>query len=47
MVVSKRASRNGSVATGEVVMGLTRLGVTVGTVKYSLSLTCDANGNLS
>ena len=47
VVVSKQASRNGSVATGEVVMGMTRLGVTVGSVKYSLSLTCDANGNLS
>lgn len=47
VVISKQADRNGNTATGEVVMGRTQLGVTIGTVTYSLSLSCDANGNLS
>lgn len=47
VVVSKQASHNRNTATGEIVMGKTRLGATVGTVNYSLSVSCDPNGNLS
>ena len=45
--VSKSASKSGNTATGSVIMGDTANGVTVKRVPVSLTLTCDANGNLS
>lgn len=45
--VSKSASKSGSTAYGSATMGEKVLGVTVSKVPVSLSLTCDANGNLS
>lgn len=46
-VVSKSASKSGNTATGSVVMGEKAGGVTVTRVPVSLTLKCDANGNLS
>lgn len=44
---SKSASKSGSTASATVTMGRKTLGVTVETRTVSLTLTCDANGNLS
>lgn len=44
---SKDASRSGNTAYGSATMGRKALGVTVQTVPVSLTLTCDADGNLS
>lgn len=46
-VVSKSASKSGNAANASVTMGEKLLGVTVTKVPTSLSLKCDANGNLS
>lgn len=46
-VISKSASKSGDTATGSAVMGLKNAGVTVTRVPVSLTLKCDANGNLS
>lgn len=46
-VVSKSASKSGNTATGSATMGLKNAGVTTKKVPVSLSLQCDANGNLS
>lgn len=46
-VISKSASKSGNSATGSAVMGLKNAGVTVTRVPVSLTLQCDANGNLS
>lgn len=46
-VVSKGTSKSGASALGEVTMGRKVLGVTVDKETVSMSLTCDANGNLS
>lgn len=46
-VVSKSASKSGNTANASVTMGEKLLGVTVTKVPTSLSLKCDANGNLS
>lgn len=46
-VVSKSASKSSNVATASVTMGEKVLGVTVSKVSFDLTLTCDANGNLS
>ena len=46
-VVSKSASKSGSKATGSVVMGYNLDGVTISRVPANLTLSCDANGNLS
>lgn len=46
-VVSKSASKSGNTATGSVVMGEKAGGITVTRVPVSLTLKCDANGNLS
>ena len=45
--VSKNASRSGNTAHGSATMGLRSAGVTVMTVPVTMTLTCDANGNLS
>lgn len=45
--VSKTSSKTGNKAKGTAVMGEKALGVTVGKVQVDLTLTCDANGNLS
>ena len=46
-VVSKSASKSGNTATAAVTMGFKTLGVTVNKVPINMSLSCDANGNLS
>lgn len=45
--VSKTTEKNGAVARAELTMGYKFLGVTVKKVPLSMTLTCDANGNLS
>lgn len=44
---SKRATKSGNTAKASVTMVRKALGVTVDTKSASISLTCDANGNLS
>ena len=46
-VVSKSAGKSGATASAEVTMGRKVLGITVSKPEYSLTLTCDKNGNLS
>jgi len=46
-VYSKSASKSGNTASGSATVGEKLLGVTVSTVPVSLTLKCDANGNLS
>lgn len=46
-IVSKSATKSGSTAYGSAKMGVKSMGSTVTTVPVSLSLNCDANGNLS
>lgn len=46
-VVSKSSGKSGNTATASVTMGRKPLGVTVQKVPVSLSLSCDASGNLS
>ena len=45
--ISKYATKNGNKATASVTMGDKPAGQLVSTVPVSLSLSCDANGNLS
>ena len=45
--ISKSASKSGNTATANVAMGEKLLGVKVNEVSTSVSLKCDANGNLS
>lgn len=45
--VSKTVGKSGNTATADLVMGNKILGVTIGKREISLTLTCDANGNLS
>ena len=45
--ISKSASKSGNTAYGSVTMGYKMLGITVNEISKNLSLTCDANGNLS
>lgn len=46
-VISERASKSGNTATASVTMGDKLAGVTVTRIPVHLSLSCDANGNLS
>lgn len=46
-VLSKSSSKSGNTASGYANMGEKVLGVIVREIPVSLSLTCDANGNLS
>ena len=46
-VVSKSASKSGSTAAANVTMGRKVLGITITKKDYTLTLTCDKNGNLS
>lgn len=46
-VSSKSATKSGNTASASVTMGRRVAGVTIMTVPVSLSLSCDANGNLS
>ena len=45
--VSKTVGRSGATATCELTMGKKLLGITVSKKNVSMTLTCDANGNLS
>lgn len=45
--VSKSTSRSGNTATTQLTMGHKVLGVTISKPSYTLTLSCDANGNLS
>ena len=45
--VSSSSSKSGNTATGSATISRKVLGVTVATNTYSLSLSCDKNGNLS
>lgn len=45
--VSKSTSRSGNTATTQLTMGHKVLGVTVSKPSYTITLSCDANGNLS
>ena len=46
-VLSESAGKSGASATGDVTMGLKMLGITIKKVPLTMTLTCDANGNLS
>ncbi len=46
-VVSNSSSYSGNTATANVTMGYRLLGNTVGTKSITITLSCDANGNLS
>lgn len=46
-VVSKSASKSGATASANVTMGRKAAGITIVKPKYTLTLTCDKNGNLS
>ena len=46
-LISKSTSQSGNTATAEVSMGRKLLGVTVRTINCTITLSCDANGNLS
>ena len=46
-IVSKSSGKSGSTARGNATVGEKLLGVTVSSVPVSLTLSCDANGNLS
>lgn len=46
-LISKESNRNGNTAFGEVTMERVVLGVTISKITRNMSLTCDANGNLS
>ena len=46
-ISSKSASKSGNKATGNVKMGDRPVDVTLSIVPVNLTLTCDANGNLS
>lgn len=45
--VSKSTSYSGNTATAQLTMGQKVLGVTISKPSYTLTLSCDANGNLS
>lgn len=45
--ISKSTSRSGNTATTQLTMGQKVLGVTISKPSYTLTLSCDANGNLS
>ena len=46
-VISKTSGKSGSSATADVTMGRKLLGITVNKETINITLTCDANGNLS
>lgn len=46
-VISKSASKSGNTASASVTMGRKAAGVTLSKVNADLTLSCDANGNLS
>ena len=46
-VVSKSASYSGNTATANLTMGKKFLGITIDKPKYTITLTCDKDGNLS
>lgn len=45
--ISKSAGKSGNTANASVTMGYKVLGITVNKVPINMSLSCDANGNLS
>lgn len=46
-VVSKSATKSGNTATGNATVGEKVLGITVSRIPVTITLSCDANGNLS
>lgn len=46
-LVSKSTSKNGATASASVVMGEMVSGVTIEQISTNITLTCDANGNVS
>ena len=46
-VVSSRAEKSGNTATGWFTVRQTKLGVPLKTIERTLTLTCDANGNVT
>ena len=46
-VISRSAYASGNTAYADVTIGCRVLGVTISSESYSITLTCDANGNLS
>lgn len=46
-VVSKSTTRSGNTSTTQLTMGEKVLGVTISKPSYTITLSCDANGNLS
>lgn len=46
-VVSKSASYSGNTATANLTMGKKFLGITIDKPEYTITLTCDKDGNLS
>ena len=45
--VSKTTTRSGNTATTELTMGQTFWGITIAKPEYTITLTCDKDGNLS
>ena len=45
--ISNTTSRSGNTATTQLTMGRKFLGITVSKPEYTITLTCDKNGNLS
>ena len=46
-LVSKGSGRNANIASGDVTMARVVLSVTISKITRNMTLTCDANGNLS
>ena len=46
-LISKTCTKSGNAATANVTMGLKYLGKTVQTIPITITLSCDANGNLA
>lgn len=47
VVISKSCTKSGNTATANVTMGRQAAGISIQTVPITITLSCDANGNLS
>lgn len=47
VVISKSCTRSGNTATANVTMGRQAAGITIQLIPITITLSCDANGNLS
>lgn len=47
VVISKSCTRSGNTATANVTMGRQAAGITIQIIPITITLSCDANGNLS